>query len=130
MSNIKHPCRRPGCRRLLDSPGFCEDHREDAKAPRKDYEIKRMKDPALRLAAKIRSGRRWQKVRAMKLSRDPLCEDPLGDHERCGDTASATQVHHIKPLAEHPELAYHMHNLMSICTKCHSKIEAQIRFGD
>ena len=53
----------------------------------------------------------------------PLCEDPFKDHERRDDTETAKQVHHVKGLATHPELAYDLDNLMSVCTRCHAKLE-------
>lgn len=34
----------------------------------------------------------------------------------------ATLVHHIKPLREHPELAYERSNLMPLCHDCHERI--------
>lgn len=126
---MNYPCRHPGCNQLLRKSGLCEDHqRPDPKREaRKRYEVKRGMDEALSNAARIRSGKRWQKTRAIKMARDPLCEDPLGDHARLRHTMPTQQVHHIKPLATHPELAYHLDNLMSVCIRCHSKIEAKIR---
>lgn len=32
----------------------------------------------------------------------------------------ATEVHHIKELKEHPELALDENNLISLCTQCHN----------
>lgn len=34
---------------------------------------------------------------------------------------SATVVHHIKPLAGHPEMALDLDNLESLCDACHNK---------
>jgi 5-methylcytosine-specific restriction endonuclease McrA len=53
---------------------------------------------------------------------NPICEDPFNVHGSI--TASADQAHHIKPLLTHPELAFVLDNLMSLCTKCHARIES------
>lgn len=63
----------------------------------------------------------------MVLSMRPLCEDPHGDHARRNRTATATQVHHIKRLATHPELAFDFDNLLAVCTACHAKLGVQER---
>lgn len=127
---MKTPCRHPGCNALLDKSGYCEAHKSAIGQAGRDYEVKRKRDPVLAHNHKIRTSSKWKRVRLLKLSTNPLCEDPHGDHAARGVTISATQVHHIKGLATHPELAYHAENLMSVCTRCHSKFEAAIRSGN
>lgn len=56
---------------------------------------------------------------------NPLCEDPLGKHPKT--TRTASQVHHVNPLATHPEQAFDMENLQSLCTSCHAAIESKTR---
>lgn len=124
---MKTPCRFPGCRALLDKSGFCPDHQHAAGQSKRDYEVKRKRDPVLAYAHKVRTGIRWRKVRLHKLAINPLCEDPHGDHQRRGTTVTATQVHHINGLATHPHLAYDLSNLMSVCTRCHAQFEQQAR---
>jgi len=80
-------------------------------------------DPALREAERIRNSGRWRKVRKLKLSRDPLCED-CTEH---GLVVPAAQVHHLEPLVRRPDLAYAMENLRSLCTTCHARREAAER---
>jgi 5-methylcytosine-specific restriction endonuclease McrA len=126
---MKTPCRYPGCAALLDRAGFCERHAVHARQPRRDYETRRLSDPVLAAAKRFRSSRAWQACQRLKLRTDPLCEDPYGAHRARGDTRSALQVHHIKPLATHPELGLRMDNLMSVCTGCHSRLEAEVRRG-
>jgi 5-methylcytosine-specific restriction endonuclease McrA len=77
----------------------------------------------------FRSSRRWQKTQRTKIGLNPLCEDPFGDHERRGTTETAKQVHHIVGLAEcaGDERAYTLDNLMSVCWKCHARIEREVR---
>ena len=38
----------------------------------------------------------------------------------------ATCVHHIKELADHPELALDEENLMSLCDRCHNDIHGRV----
>lgn len=83
--------------------------------------------PHLAYAAQVRSSAAWQRLRRIKLTMDPLCEDPHGEHARTGRTATATQAHHVLPLATHPELALELSNLMSVCTRCHARLEQEAR---
>ena len=80
-------------------------------------------------ARKLRNTRRWQKVRALKLSKTPLCEDPFNVHNLSGKTL-ATTVHHINPLHSHPHLAYVMNNLASLCETCHNTLEGRTMHGE
>jgi 5-methylcytosine-specific restriction protein A len=97
--------------------------RQGRKARDAEYEARRRRDPALAQAQHIRSSARWRKVRALKLARDPLCEDCK---ER-GVLKAATQVHHLEGLAQRPDLAFVMTNLASLCSTCHAKREAKER---
>lgn len=127
---MRKPCNYPGCPALIQSGAYCDKHK--ATAPKRhtlyDQHV-RQRDPTLALAAKIRGGERWRRVRFAVLSNHPLCADPHGDHERRGVTRTATQVHHIKGLATHPELAYVASNLMPLCSACHARIEREYRAG-
>ncbi len=125
---MKTPCRYPGCRALLDRSGYCERHAKAANASRTDYDrTRRRTDQSLAEAKRIRSSAAWSRVRRIKLTTSPLCEDPHGDHARAGRTATATQVHHIRPAATHPEQTLDLDNLMSVCTRCHARIEQALR---
>ena len=126
---MKHPCKYPGCPAILTHPGHCPAHASKQPQRGRDYDRHRRADPVLGEAARIRGGARWAKVRRLKLSADPLCEDPHGEHARRNTTESAKQVHHIEGLATRPDLAYHWSNLMSVCTGCHARIEAGVRKG-
>lgn len=58
----------------------------------------------------------WRKVRKLALQRDHrLCQLRLS--KDC--TRIATEVHHIKPLEEFPELALDLSNLTCACWNCH-----------
>lgn len=127
---MKTPCKHPGCAALLDKSGFCERHASHAMQPRRDYEAKRKTDPVLQASQRFRSSTAWRKLSKLKLSMNPLCEDPFGDHARRATTRSALQVHHIKPLATHPECGLDLDNLQSVCTACHAKLEVAAKRGD
>ena len=61
----------------------------------------------------------WTVLSREKRSRDPLCE-------RCkwkGRVEAATEVHHIRPVRTHPQLAMNPNNLMSLCDRCHRAVE-------
>jgi 5-methylcytosine-specific restriction protein A len=121
---MKSPCRYPGCAALIDKHGYCQAHKSASKQNRRDYEkYRRNLNPELKRSQDIRSTPRWKRVRLLKLSMNPLCEDPLGLHPH--KSVTAAQVHHIKALVTHPELAFDFENLMSVCHACHSKVEKQ-----
>ena len=125
---MKTPCRYPGCRALLDKSGYCQAHASSAPRRHTDYNKQvRAKDAALAEAHRIRKGKRWLSLRKIVLSANPLCSDPFGVHARRASTETATQVHHIKGLAEHPELAYDFDNLCALCSTCHARIEREVR---
>lgn len=71
----------------------------------------------------------WQRVQRSVLNRNPLCCDPLGQHAADNRIEPATQVHHIRPLVTHPDLAFDRDNLAAVCTGCHSQIEQRERRG-
>lgn len=85
------------------------------------YAQTRRQTPALAEAKRIRSSQRWREVRALVLARQPLCADIWGRHKAEGRVEVATQVDHIKPLVEHPELAYDVEWLQALCTACHAR---------
>jgi 5-methylcytosine-specific restriction endonuclease McrA len=61
----------------------------------------------------------WQALRARKLHTDPICE--IG--KWCSDLPlvrrQATEVDHIVPIAERPDLRLAWWNLQSVCRQCH-----------
>lgn len=131
---MRAPCKHPGCPTLVNGNTFCAQHArpidQDVKAYRKRYDDTTRKDTAeLAAAAAFRSSKKWQRVRRVKLSIDPICQDPFGDHARRGITETARQVHHIVGLNEcaGDTRAYDLANLMSVCFRCHARIEATVR---
>lgn len=100
MANLpKRPCLQPGCPELVTS-GRCSKHQRNWNTRRGTTKERGY-------------GADWQAVRAMKLRQDPLCE--IRTH--C-DGALATEVDHIVPIREAPELRLDMANLQSACKAC------------
>lgn len=75
---------------------------------------------------------RWRKLRAAKLSAQPLCE-------RCqhmGYVTGATEVHHRRPVEwakgwhGQSQRMYDMANLMSVCHRCHVEIHKEMGSHD
>jgi 5-methylcytosine-specific restriction protein A len=62
----------------------------------------------------------WDKVKAMKKRRDPLCEPCLKE----GWLVPVHIVHHIKPVEEGGAML-DMDNLMSVCRTCHGKLHSK-----
>ena len=106
-------CRHIGCNALVSS-GYCEKH-----TVKKVYTDNR--DSARDRGYKTN----WDKVRALKVSRDPLCEECL----RQNDITPVDIVHHIIPVVickqvHREDLIYDLDNLKSDCRPCHGAEEA------
>ena len=73
----------------------------------RDYDRQRReRDPRLAFAARVYRSNRWQNLRALQLTREPLCEDC----RRHGVVEPATQVDHVVGLVLRPDLAYDLAN--------------------
>ena len=60
----------------------------------------------------------WRKIRVLALQRDNyLCQHCL----KKGVLKIATEVHHIRPIADYPESALDLDNLISLCWPCHEE---------
>jgi len=64
---------------------------------------------------------KWVVVRKQHLLNNPICLDCLKE----GRYVAGQEVHHIKKLAEYPELRDVSENLMTLCKSCHSKRTAR-----
>ena len=69
----------------------------------------------------VMNSARWQKLRRLKRANDPLCQPCKAE----GLTVPAQQVHHIVAVKVDASLAYTLANLLSVCTSCHARLEAQ-----
>ena len=111
------PCPAVGCRELTRG-GRCERHKQQQRREHEGSE-QRLRDQ------RFYNGAPWKRTQAVKLRRDPLCEE----HLRQGPTVVATQVHHLIPRKERPDLEYAIDNLESLCASCHSKESMRERHG-
>ena len=102
------PCPEPGCSALTHG-GPCPGHL-----------LKRGRE---RGHSKARGyGADWQRLRAVKLAQDPICE-----MRRLCQGDGATEVHHQRSIADAPHLRLSYANLMSVCGPCHDDYEQQRR---
>jgi 5-methylcytosine-specific restriction endonuclease McrA len=127
---MNRPCAKAGCNAIVRYPlRYCTDHAHLANQHRSAYDTtSRRITQHLADSADFRNSHKWRQVRKVKLSLNPLCEDPYREHERRQLTATATQVHHIVGLKQcaNDERAYSLDNLMSVCTRCHARLERDV----
>lgn len=72
-------------------------------------------------SAVVTSRKRWKRLRWRALKRDNfLCVGTLPDGNKCG-ARGRLEVDHVKPVRTHPELAFELSNLQSLCVRCHSR---------
>ena len=69
-----------------------------------------------------RSSQRWQRLRELVLSLDPVCAVK-------GCNRPAAEVHHVIEAHVNPELFFEQDNLVSVCEECHKKVHAAYRRG-
>src|SRR5579864_6363920 len=97
------PCSCQPCPNLAEYRGRCREHAARGERARGT--------PAER-----GYDRDWRRLRAFKLSIDPFCQIRLkGCHGRI-----ATEVHHVIPIRQRPDLRFEWSNLISSCKPCHS----------
>lgn len=73
-------------------------------------------DPAKKERDKFYSSARWRKLRALHLSKHPMCVRCEGR----GLTVAANVAHHVIDRLDRPDLAYSPSNLESLCPGCHT----------
>ncbi|QNN24347.1 HNH endonuclease [Planctomycetales bacterium ZRK34] len=105
----KRPCRRSHCSQLTTHrTGYCEKHLAEVRA---EYDKYRRADDH-----KFYTCAAWRKLRALKLKRQPLCEQC----DREGRTTLATVVDHMTPRSKRKDLELAWSNLQSLCERCHN----------
>lgn len=88
------------------------------------YEDIRRNNPQLLEARRIRRSPQWTRLSQWYRQVHPLCSDPFGEHKRLGRIVAASEVHHRIGLAERPDLAFDVNNLMAVCRSCHRQLDA------
>lgn len=66
---------------------------------------------------------RWQRVREIKIARNPVCEECAAQ----GVTTVADDVHHIVPIRVDPSRRLDISNLRSLCRRHHAAAEREAR---
>ena len=68
----------------------------------------------LSIGWRVYGSKRWKRLRFLALRRDGF------QCVRCGVRADL-ECDHVKPIRTHPELAYELANLQTLCLGCHSQ---------
>jgi 5-methylcytosine-specific restriction enzyme A len=108
----KTHCRYPGCPKLSEKNGYCDKHSKQISA-----EYDRQRGTPSERGYDVT----WVKLRTMHLSEEPLCRYC----KKTGLIIEATEVHHIIPIRERPDLRLVDSNLASACKPCHSTLTMQ-----
>ena len=109
MAKREKLCAFPGCRVLTDSR-FCPTHVRST-----SYHT----SPSARESKQFLNSAVWLKLRALKLSMTPWCEEC--DRNGVKISVPASQVDHIEPRDKRPDLKLTLSNLQSLCDGCHGK---------
>ena len=96
-----------GCGRVV--VGACGTCSRQKKATTEDF----------RAGSGERYGARWNDLSVRYRTHNPLCEQCKAE----GKTTAAEDVHHIRKVKDSPELMYDWSNLMSVCRKCHIRLD-------
>lgn len=82
------------------------------------------RDPKIR---KFYNSVAWKKIRQFVMERDNfLCVEC----SKQGIAEAAQDVHHIKKISEHWDERLNQDNLMSVCRKCHIKLDKGSKHDD
>lgn len=108
------PCAHPGCAALVRGSAYCDKHRAESRAVRRNLQGERGISAAWHY---LYESRRWRTIRAAQLMAEPFCRECA----RVGERVRATDVDHIKPHRGNKKLFYDTANLQSLCHACHSR---------
>lgn len=103
---LLRPCAHVGCQVLVAS-GYCDKHR-----PRSS-----IRHDAPRDWHRLYDTKRWDKLRAAQLLREPFCRACAA----AGVRTRATDVDHVTPHRGNIVLFFDSGNLQSLCHACHSR---------
>ena len=103
-SGVKRPCSEPGCPRFAEVRGKCAPHASEA-------------DLARGSAAERGYDHAWRQLREAYIREHPLCEIKTHCKGIIPDCA-ATEVDHIIPIKDRPDLRMVWSNLQSSCVAC------------
>lgn len=100
-------CHWAGCTRLTTGY-YCEQHTAESKRRRQESDRERY--------ARMRRYFNYQSPAWKKFSAELTKE--AGHCAMCGGVVHL-ECHHVKPVREHPELAFNKANIMVLCRECH-----------
>lgn len=106
-------CGEQGCRNLISSGRYCNDHRRRRKS-NNNYR---------------HSNKSFYNSAVWKRLSDYVYERDKGLCQRCGRFTHGRDAHrhHIIPVAEAPELKLDPNNVELLCNKCHVIVENEMR---
>ena len=107
----KKPCKYPGCSKLTEG-SYCVEH---AHIMYQRYNRNR-RDPEIN---ERYHNEEWRRIREAFIITYPFCQIC----KKYGNLVPASEVHHIKPLAEGGTNDFS--NLISLCHRCHHRIHAE-----
>jgi len=82
-----------------------------------------------RHSAAVIGTRRWKALRLQTLRRDGWkCVGVLPDGTACG-ASGRLEIDHVKPVRTHPDLAFELDNLQTLCRRCHAAKTRREVFG-
>lgn len=112
-----------GCRRLTDGASRCPacKAKHERATNKRDERAKRLNQDAD--AHRFYRSKAWLACRRAILQERILC----ADCKAINVETVAVDVHHDKPRATHPELAYEPSNLVALCKRCHTRRENKER---
>ncbi len=106
------PCLEPGCPALTRAlEGRCPTHKREETRRRNTIGGEERRE-----TQRWYHRRRWRKLRALVLETRPLCVGCL----RVGLHRVATEVDHVQPREDRPDLEYDESNLQPLCRRCHA----------
>lgn len=104
------PCRHPACSLVLETPGYCDQHRaviaRDYGRARRGFDIE----------VGFYRSTQWRTVRAAFLRQHPVC---VACQDR-GHLVAAVVADHIKPIKDGGE-RFDWANLQGLCISCHNR---------
>ena len=113
---VRKLCLAPSCSRFrVEGSKYCERHREKyeaAEEQRKREYFERKYHHTQSRAGSFYQSAEWKSLSRRLLNERKYCEF-------CGEYA--TDVHHIRPVADYPELALDENNLVVLCKACHAR---------
>lgn len=99
-------CHEQGCRSLVDSGRYCNNHRRKQKNKGSNNKS-------------FYNSQAWKDVKSYCYQRDK------GKCTKCGKFVfgHSAQHHHIVPINEQPELKLESDNITTLCPQCHMLVE-------